>query len=212
VWQVRLDSSAWFVVAVDRPSLPPNDVAVKLATIPQRRTPLVIRRKLMMMPLRMLAAITGVALAASAAAQPAAGGGTAPPPYRPGLGDLMTATVQPRHVKLAFAGRQKNWSYAAYELHELDEAFDRLAAQWPQWQRVRIAELIETMIRAPIDDLGQAIEAKDEARYASAYGKLTDACNACHQAAKRPFVVIQEPGENTPKESMFPDQDFRPQP
>jgi hypothetical protein len=160
----------------------------------------------MMMPLRMLAAITGATFAASAAAQPAAEGAS-PPPYRPGLGDLMTTTVQPRHTKLAFAGRQKNWIYAAYELHELDEAFDRLAAQWPQWQRVRIAELVETMIREPIDDLGQAIEAKDEARYASAYGKLTDACNACHQAAKRPFVVIREP-----KESMFPDQDFQPRP
>jgi hypothetical protein len=181
--------------------LPSIHVLVKLDAIPQRR------RTLMMMPLRMLAAVAGVTFAASAAAQPAAGGGTAPPPYRPGLGDLMTATVQPRHIKLAFAGRQKNWAYAAYELHELDEAFDRLSAQWPQWQRVRIAELVETIIREPIDDLGQAIEAKDESRFASAYGKLTEACNACHQAAKRPFVVIQEPNEN-----MFPDQNFRPQP
>jgi hypothetical protein len=158
----------------------------------------------MMMPLRALTLIAGVTLAASAAAQPAAEAPAAPPAYRPGLGDLMTATVQPRHTKLAYAGRQKNWAYAAYELRELDEAFDRLSAQWPQWQRVRIAELVETMIREPIDDLGQAIDAKDETRFAAAYGKLTETCNACHQAAKRSFVVIQEP-----KENMFPDQDFR---
>jgi hypothetical protein len=158
----------------------------------------------MMMPRRALVLITGATLAASAAAQTAPEG-QAPPAYRPGLGDLMTTTVQPRHTKLALAGRQKNWTYAAYELHELDEAFDRLSVQWPQWQRVRIVELVETMIREPIDDLGTAIEAKDETKFAVAYGKLTDACNACHQAAKRPFVVIQEP-----KEGMFPDQDFRP--
>ena len=60
-----------------------------------------------------------------------------PPSYRPGLGDLMTTTVQPRHIKLAFAGREKNWTYAAYEVHELDEAFDRLSIQWPIWQKVR---------------------------------------------------------------------------
>lgn len=161
----------------------------------------------MTMPFRMLAAVAAVTLAASAAAQTAAERPATPPPYRPGLGDLMTATVQPRHTKLAFAGRRKNWAYAAYELHELDEAFDRLTAQWPQWQRVRVAELVETMIREPIDALGQAIEAKDEARFATAYGKLTEACNACHQAAKRPFVVIRDP-----KESMYPDQDFGPQP
>ena len=161
----------------------------------------------MMMPLRALALLTGVTLAASAAAQPASEGKPAPPAYRPGLGDLMTTTVQPRHTKLAFAGREKNWAYAAYELRELDEAFDRLSVQWPQWQRVRIVELVETMIREPIDDLGQAIDAKDEAKFAAAYVKLTEACNACHQAAKRPFVVIQEP-----KENMFPDQDFRAKP
>jgi hypothetical protein len=161
----------------------------------------------MMTPLRALALIAAVTLAASAAAQPADEGRTTPPAYRPGLGDLMTATVQPRHAKLAFAGREKNWVYAAYELRELDEAFDRLSVQWPQWQRVRIVELVETMIREPIDDLGQAIDAKDETKFAAAYAKLTEACNACHQAAKRPFVVIQEP-----KDNMFPDQDFRVKP
>jgi hypothetical protein len=128
-----------------------------------------------------------------------------PPAYRPGLGDLMTTTVQPRHIKLGFAGREKNWEYAAYELHELEEAFDRLSIQWPQWQRLQIVELVETMIRDPMFDLAQAITAKNEAQYAAAYDKLTTACNACHETAKRGFVAIQEP-----KESMFPDQNFRP--
>lgn len=31
-----------------------------------------------------------------------------PRTYRPGLGDLMTMTVQPRHTKLGLAGREKN--------------------------------------------------------------------------------------------------------
>ena len=161
----------------------------------------------MMMLLRALALVTGVTLAASAAAQTASESQTAPPPYRPGLGDLMTTTVQPRHTKLGFAGREKNWTYAAYELRELAEAFDRLSVQWPQWQRVRIVELVETMIRDPLYELGLAIKEKNETEYAVAYGKLTEACNACHQAAKRSFVVIQEPRDN-----MFPDQDFRPKP
>jgi hypothetical protein len=156
----------------------------------------------MMTPLRAVALIAGMTLAASAAAQQATEG-QAPPPYRPGLGDLMTTTVQPRHIKLAFAGREKNWAYAAYELRELEEAFDRLSVQWPQWQRVRIAELVETMIRDPLYELGLAIKDKNENEYATAYAKLTETCNACHQAARRPFVVIQEP-----KDNMFPDQDF----
>ena len=53
------------------------------------------------------------ALAASAALLPLTVGAqapsaNAPPPYRPSLADLMSTTVQPRHVALAFAGREKN--------------------------------------------------------------------------------------------------------
>ena len=157
----------------------------------------------MMTSVRAIAIVAGAVLAAPAFV--AAQTPEAPPAYRPGLGDLMTATVQPRHIKLGFAGREKNWAYAAYELRELEEAFDRLSIQWPQWQRQQIVELVETIIRDPLFDLGQAISAKDEAQYAAAYGKLTDACNACHQTTRRGFVVIREP-----KESMYPDQDFRP--
>jgi hypothetical protein len=141
------------------------------------------------------------------AAQNAPESQASPSAYRPGLGDLMTMTVQPRHTKLAYAGQEKNWTYAAYETHELEEAFDRLSIQWPEWQRLRIVELVESMIRQPLFDLDQAIKQKSGAKFATAYEQLTGGCNACHQAAGRAFVAIQEP-----KQAMFPDQDFRPKP
>ncbi len=83
-------------------------------------------------PLRVPALVAGAMLATTlfvAAQTPP----EAPPPYRPGLGDLMTMTVQPRHIKLALAGREKNWVYAAYELHQLDE--DHVAAVAPSEDR-----------------------------------------------------------------------------
>jgi hypothetical protein len=127
------------------------------------------------------------------------------PAYRPGLGDLMTMTVQPRHIKLALAGRQKNWTYAAYELHELQEAFDRAAQAWPQWQSVPIAQLMPAATKDAIASLGRAINDGASDRFMAAYEHLTDACNACHQAANRPMVVIR-----VPDASSFPDQDFEP--
>jgi hypothetical protein len=119
----------------------------------------------------------------------------------------MTTTIQPRHIKIGLAGREKNWAYAAYEVHELEEAFDRAALQWPQWQKQPIVEMIETIVRQPPFDLGAAVKQKDEKRFAEAYGQLTEACNGCHQAARRVYVVIQDP-----KEAFFPDQDFRAKP
>jgi hypothetical protein len=132
-------------------------------------------------------------------------GAAAPQAYRPGLGDLMTMTVQPRHTKLGLAGQEKNWAYAAYELHELEEAFERAAHVWPTYRKTNIAEAIVATTREPMEAVSQAIKSADSARFAEAYGRLTATCNACHQSTERPLVVIQ-----VPKTSPFPDQDFRP--
>src|SRR5262252_10977475 len=155
--------------------------------------------------LRALALVAGVILSTTEFVAAQTEDKVVPPPYRPSLADLMNTTVQVRHVKLALAGREKNWVLAAYELKQLSDSFDRLSVQWPQWRQQRIVELVETIVRDPLFELDIAIKNKDEAKFAEYYGHLTDACNACHQAALQTPVIIQDP-----KESMFPDQDFRP--
>jgi hypothetical protein len=138
----------------------------------------------------------------SAAAQ------SAPPaaePYRPGLGDLMTMTVQPRHIKLLLAGHEQNWPYAKYELKELQEAFDRVARAVPRYKGLPLGGMIDAIAKGPMDELAKAIENKDEVAFDAGYEKLTDGCNACHQAANVGMVVIK-----IPSGSSFPDQDFRP--
>jgi hypothetical protein len=149
-------------------------------------------------------AVTLTALSLVNAQTPAAPGSPAPQAYRPGFGDLMTMTVQPRHTKLGLAGLEKNWTYAAYEQHELQESFDRAARVWPVYRKTNIADLIVATMKEPMDSVAEAIKNKDQAKFTEAYARLTETCNACHQAAERPFVVIQ-----VPKVSPFPDQDFR---
>jgi len=126
-------------------------------------------------------------------------------PYGPGLGDLMTATVQPRHTKLGLAAREGNWPYAAYELHELKEAFDRVAKTWPKWRTFSISEMMASVTKEPVAALDQAIKTGDSGRFTAAYEQLTAACNTCHRSADRGVIVIQ-----SPTSSSFPDQDFRP--
>jgi len=131
---------------------------------------------------------------------------TATPAYRPGLGDMMTATVQPRHIKLALAGREKNWAFAAYELHELEESFDSAGRIWPTWRNKPIADMIKSAAGEPMAAVNQAVKAADSDKFTIAYRQLTDACNICHQSAERGMVFIQ-----VPESSPYPDQDFRPQ-
>jgi len=127
------------------------------------------------------------------------------PPYRPGLGDLMTMTVQPRHLKLGLAGRERNWAFAAYELHELEESFERAARYWPQWRKKPIPDMMSSLTKEPMAALEQAIKSADTDRFVAGYAQLTEACNTCHQSAEVGVIVIQ-----VPETSAFPNQDFRP--
>lgn len=152
--------------------------------------------------------IVVLGLMAAAVLVPLAGAGQTPPtptPYRPGLGDLMTMTVQPRHLKVGLASQQRNWTYAAYEVHELEEALERVAKTWPRWRDVDVAGLAEGSTKEPLKSLEQATKAKDAAPFDEAYGRLTAACNACHQSANVGDIAI-----HAPRNSPFANQDFRP--
>jgi mono/diheme cytochrome c family protein len=126
-------------------------------------------------------------------------------PYHPGLGELMTAFVQPRHIKLGLAGNEQNWAYAGYELDELRESFDDVGKLVPKHGNLAIPAAIASTVRPPMAALDAAIKAKDPAAFTEAYGELTASCNACHQSGDHPMIVIQ-----VPSGSPFPDQDFRP--
>ena len=119
----------------------------------------------------------------------------------------MTMTIQPRHIKLALAGREKNWAYAKYELHELAEALERVTQVWPRWKGLPLEGMVDAIAKGPMAAVEMAIADKDTAAFGEAYGQLTEGCNACHQAANVGMVVIKSPDA-----SSFPDQDFRPKP
>jgi hypothetical protein len=131
-----------------------------------------------------------------------AGGRT---PYTPGLGDLMTASVQPRHIKLGLAGQAGNWAYATYEFGELKEALDEVADLLPSWEGKPIATMLHSITEKPLQMLDDAIKAKDRQGFSKAYASLTAGCNQCHSNAGKPMIVIQ-----VPDTSFYPDQDFKP--
>jgi hypothetical protein len=121
-----------------------------------------------------------------AAAQPAN------EPYKPGLGEFMTAT-QLRHAKLWFAGNQNNWELAAYEIDEIKEGLEDAARLFPTHDGIPVAEMIKTIIDPRIENLEKAVRAKSSARFTVAFDELTSGCNSCHTGANKPFIRIQRP-------------------
>jgi hypothetical protein len=130
----------------------------------------------------------------------------APEPYAPGLGDFMTAYVQPHHIKLWLAGRAGNWRLAEYEAKELEETFEDIVTYQGTWNDMPIGKMVEAGVSKPLDAVEEAIKAKNAERFRTAYRQLTTACTSCHQATHNEFLVITVPSGA----SAFPDQKFAP--
>lgn len=153
---------------------------------------------------RLVPAIALAAVLAMGAAVGVAAQTPATPVFQPGLGDLMTAFVQPRHIKLGLGGQTRNWDYAAYEWDELNETFELIEKQVPRYHDVAMSDLLQ-IVKEPMSALEAAIKARDGGQFDAAYVRLTDACNACHQSTDHKMIVIQ-----VPNAAAFPDQNFAP--
>jgi len=151
------------------------------------------------------AVIIATGLAVPAEAEEPVAAQKAPEAYAPGLGDFMTAYVQPHHVKLGLAGREKNWKLAEYEADELKETFEDVTTYQGDWNKLPIAKLVEANIIPALAAVADAIKQQSAGEFAKAYARLSAACNACHQATDHGFVVIKSPAA-----SSFPDQEFKP--
>jgi hypothetical protein len=119
--------------------------------------------------------------------------------HLPKLGDIMSAT-QLRHIKLWFAGKLQNWELAAFEVEQIKGGLEDAAQLY-----LEIPVGYVTNTAAPIQLIRDAIDAKDSTKFSKAFNDLTAACNACHHAIGRGFIVIE-----VPTASPFSDQSFSP--
>ena len=124
--------------------------------------------------------------------------------YIPGLEQFMNV-IQTEHAKLWYAGSARNWPLAAYQLGEIKEVMSDVQDLVPTFKSLPLAQMLDAVITGPIADVEKALDAKDSAKFAAGYDKLTAACNSCHQATGMGFVVIQRPAR-----LGFPNQDFTP--
>jgi hypothetical protein len=147
--------------------------------------------------LAFVAGFTLVAATGGAVSEPAK-------PYEPGLVEFMMH-VQTHHAKLWLAGNARNWQLADYQVDELKELLEDIAKRVPVYKDVPVGKMIESTAMGPIGDIEAAIKASDSKAFASAFDKLTAACNNCHEAANRAFIVVQRPAS-----SPFPNQSFAP--
>jgi hypothetical protein len=133
------------------------------------------------------------------------GGGLVILDFKPAMDDLMTMLVQPRHIKLYYAGREKNWTLAAFQSNELRAALARIGRTIPAYRNIGVDTAVASIFSDRLKAVDAAIKAADPEQFIATYKEMTTACNACHAGMEHPFLVIK-----VPDAMNYPDQEFRP--
>jgi hypothetical protein len=128
-----------------------------------------------------------------------------PAPFNPQMAALMSMLIQPRHAKLALAGKAENWPLAGYMLKELRQGFVIASRAVPRWRGLPTPDLIDAAVDHPMRVLDAAIKLKYRRQFDEGFESLTAGCNACHATTDHGFVVIK-----VPDASAFPNQEFEP--
>lgn len=145
-----------------------------------------------------------LALAQTPASPPATAKSAASKTYIPGVEQFM-GVILGQHAKLWYAGKARNWELAEFELGEIKEVMGDIQDLVPVFKSLPFAEMLDAVITKEIADLEKAIAAKDFKKFTAGYGKLTQACNSCHEGTGVGFIVIRRPTQ-----PAFFNQDFRP--
>ena len=120
----------------------------------------------------------------------------------PRINDKMV-DLQLRHFKLWYAGIQQNWPLAGYELAQIRASIEDSKKVY------RNSGSSDMSMMSPMADrLEEAIKAKDGVKFATAFGKLTASCNACHEATGFGFIRMREPKLSPIETSPLTDEDF----
>ena len=118
--------------------------------------------------------------------------------YKPGFGELMS-NIQTHHAKLWFAGINKNWELANFEIHELLENVENITL----FNADRKESALVDMINPALDNLKTSIKNKDIKAFKNDYTKMTHVCNKCHSLTHFEFNIVQIPTVSTFSNQKF---------
>lgn len=120
--------------------------------------------------------------------------------YKPGFGEFM-GNIQGHHIKLWYAGINRNWKLADFELKEIRETVEDIQ----KFESDREESKVIGMLEPALDNVDTAIARQDPAAFKANFQSLTNTCNACHKAVHFEFNVVK-----IPDSQPFSNQEFKP--
>lgn len=120
--------------------------------------------------------------------------------YKPGLGEFMMG-IQEHHAKLWFAGINKNWQLADFEVHEIGETLDDVKKYCTDRPEIKSLGIIDPAMAT----IKTAISKQDMDKFKSGFTELTNDCNTCHRDNQHSFNII-----TIPSSPPVTNQNFKP--
>ncbi len=115
-----------------------------------------------------------------------------PPPPTVEVADVMNK-LQRHANKLYFAGQHENWKLADFYVEEIEETAKAFSKMNVLHGQVNVSGLMGALVLPEIVELERAVSEADGPAFRKHYQALIVSCNACHTAARLPFVVVQDP-------------------
>ena len=97
-------------------------------------------------------------------------------------------SVGHRYTELYWAGRDRNWQFADYQLEKINDSIERGIIRRPAR-----AESARDFLDGDIAPLQETIDAEDGDAFDEQFDDFTAACNTCHAKEEVPFINIDAP-------------------
>jgi hypothetical protein len=102
--------------------------------------------------------------------------------------DMAMVETGYRYSELYWAGRDRNWEFAAYQLDKI-----RYTLELGLERRPKRAASAQVFLAAALPQMKEAIERKDAEFFNQRFTAFTAACNTCHAMEKVAFMQVAPP-------------------
>ncbi len=97
-----------------------------------------------------------------------------------------------------FAAQKTNWPLAQFNWEETRSHLRWAVRIIPvrkdqQGNEIRLTEILDPIDKISLQQVGDAIKAKDGRRFVETYKQMLDSCYACHLAAGKPYLRLHIP-------------------
>lgn len=105
--------------------------------------------------------------------------------------DVSMMEVGYRYQELYWAGKEKNWSYAKYQVDKIELSIKNALIRRPKRKNSS-----KYFLDNVLPEIKNIIEKKESNKFEISFTKLTNGCNTCHTQEKVEFFRVNKPKIN----------------